>query len=358
MRVVSGVVLLVATAAIAITGPAPPAAASGATPVLETKLVGYSVKHRPIVAYHLGKRLIKPSYLLVGQMHGDEHAGVTLTQSIINARRSVEDINLWVVPTMNPDGDAAHTRQNAHNVDLNRNWPNKWAHLDPPYYSGPEPLSEPETRAMWHFLWWLKPDYLVVLHQPLHGVDTTDGAYLDPAFRDALARNLGLPEKAFLCGGVCHGSMTGWYTAHDWGVDETIEFGSSPTRSYLTGRARDGILFAMHGHWGTLSAHDPRHYLNVTPKTDAARVAGWTFDIDYPATSVSYDILVDGRVVATHTTARPSPTIDAEYRISGSHRYEQTQPMSHGPHTVCARYHNLGAGTGDPKVCRTVDVPA
>lgn len=355
----AGAALLVAGSTIAaVAGDVPAAAASGATPVLETKLVGYSVHHRPIVAYHLGKRLIHPIYLLVGQMHGDEHAGVTLTQSMIGATHSVERINLWVIPTMNPDGDAAHTRQNGHNVDLNRNWPNKWTHLDPPYYSGPEPLSEPETQAMWNFLWWLKPDYLVVLHQPLHGVDTTDGAYLDPAFRDALARNLDLPKKAFLCGGVCHGSMTGWYTAHHWGVDETIEFGSGPTKAYLTGQARDGILSAMHGRWGALSTHNPLHYLTVTPESHAARVLGWTFDPDFSGTSVSYDIVDNGRVVAHHTTAKPSPTVNAQYDISGTHKYEQTQALSPGEHTVCVRYDNLGAGTGNPEVCRTVGVPA
>ena len=56
-------------------------------------------------------------------MHGDEHAGVTVADSIIHGKVSVEGINLWVIPTMNPDGNAAHTRQNAHEVDLNRNWP-------------------------------------------------------------------------------------------------------------------------------------------------------------------------------------------------------------------------------------------
>ena len=247
------------TVGVTLTASAGRAAAGGvATPVLERKLLGFSVQGRAIFAYHVGEAHIHPINLIVGQMHGDEKAGVTLARSVVNAQRSVEDINLWIIPTMNPDGYAANTRQNAHGVDLNRNWPDKWAHLDPPYYSGTKPLSEPETRAMSAFLWWLKPDYLVVLHQPLYGVDTTDGAYLDPAFRDALARNLGLPKKAFLCGGVCHGSMTGWYTAHHSGSTRRSSSVGARRPDYLVGRARDGIIAAMHGRWGSLSAHDPQ----------------------------------------------------------------------------------------------------
>src|SRR5205814_9450615 len=114
----------------------------------------------------------------LGQMHGNEHAGVVLARSLVRRSRSIEGINLWVVPTMNPDGNIANTRQNAHHVDLNRNWRDIWRPLKGEYYSGPYPLSEPETRAMRRFLLAVKPRYLVSLHQPLHGVDTTDGGAL------------------------------------------------------------------------------------------------------------------------------------------------------------------------------------
>ena len=103
---------------------------------------------------------------------------------------------------MNPDGYAAHRRQNAHRVDLNRNWPHRWTNLTGMYYSGTGPRSEPETRAMLAFLRGLRPKYVVSIHQPLYGVDTTDGGALDRAFRNRLARGLGLPLKPFRCWSV------------------------------------------------------------------------------------------------------------------------------------------------------------
>jgi predicted deacylase len=235
-------------AAVLVLTTAVPASARAAGPT--RKVIGHSVLGRPIVAYHLGDPHARITALILGQMHGDEHAGVVVAKSIIHGA-PVQGVNLWVVPTMNPDGDARHTRQNARGVDLNRNWPNNWAHLTGMYYSGPRPLSEPETRAMWRFLRHIRPRYVVSLHQPLYGVDKDAGrgrAYR--SFRAALSRNLHLPVKAFRCWSVCHGSMSGWYQAHRIGVAaETVEFGWHPSHRYLVRTARRGIIAALHGHF-------------------------------------------------------------------------------------------------------------
>lgn len=41
-------------------------------------------------------------------------------------------IDLWVLDDLNPDGAAADTRQNAHGVDLNRNFPYGWRSIGQP----------------------------------------------------------------------------------------------------------------------------------------------------------------------------------------------------------------------------------
>ena len=243
LRRTGSVALAAAVCATLLTVPAAP---SVATPVLERRVIGHSVRHRAIVAYHLGDPTIRRVDVVIGQMHGDEHAGVRVVRALIGGGR-ITGVNLWVVPTMNPDGDAAHTRRNAHHVDLNRNWPVAWKHLTGRYASGPRPLSEPENRAVRAFLLRVHARDVVSLHQPLSGVDTTDGGALDPGLRDRLARNLGLPATPLRCWSTCHGSMTRWYTAGHHGVALTVEFGAHPTVRYLTGRARRGIVAALGG---------------------------------------------------------------------------------------------------------------
>ncbi len=233
--------LVVATAAGLLTAPA-----AVAKPVVARTVIGYSVRHRPIVAYHLGNPQLRRVDVVIGQMHGDEHAGVRVVDAMIR-RGHITGVNLWVIPTMNPDGDAAHTRQNAHGVDLNRNFPVSWTRLRGRYNSGPRPLSEPESRAVHAFLLRVRPRDVVSLHQPLAGVDTTDGGAVDPALRARLAHNLGLRSKPFRCHGTCHGSMTRWYTRRHYGVALTVEFGAHPSIGYLTGRARRGIITALGG---------------------------------------------------------------------------------------------------------------
>ncbi|SHF65751.1 Zinc carboxypeptidase [Jatrophihabitans endophyticus] len=225
-----------------------PAAAATTSPVIGKRVIGYSVRHRPIVAYHLGNPKIRRTTLVIGQMHGDEHAGVRVARALLHGRR-VAGLNLWVIPSINPDGDKRGTRKNAHGVDLNRNFPYRWARLSGQYYSGRKPLSEPESRAVYRFLRKLRPHYVVSVHQPLNGVDSGDGGALDKRFRNRLARNLHLPVKRFACWSECHGSMTRWYTHHRYGVAITVEFGSRPSAHRLTTTAPRGIVRAMGGRF-------------------------------------------------------------------------------------------------------------
>jgi protein MpaA len=191
--------------------------------VIEKVVIGHSVRGRPITAWHLGERK-KPKVLLVATMHGNEGAPRQILAALRDGK-PVHGINLWVLPVYNPDGLAAGTRRNAHGVDLNRNFPYHWADLDGSYESGPHASSEPETRAMMRFLKKIRPDRIVSFHQPLHGVDTDTKSQ---KFSRKVADKLNLPRKSFTCGGVCHGTMTGWFNSRFTGTALTAEYGARP----------------------------------------------------------------------------------------------------------------------------------
>lgn len=196
--------------------------------VVEKRVIGHSVRGRPISAYHLGEHGY-PKVVLISTMHGDE----SRTRQILATLRDgkpIHRLNLWVLPVYNPDGLASGTRKNARDVDLNRNFPYRWADLDGDYESGPRAGSEPETRATMRFLRKVKPRWIISFHQPLYGVDTDTKS---PRFSRRVARHLDLPRKAFTCGGVCHGTMTGWYNHHFKGVAITVEYGSRPSRRLM-----------------------------------------------------------------------------------------------------------------------------
>ncbi len=113
--------------------------------------------------------------LLVGVIHGNEQAGLAITRAERQSRVP-PGVQLWVVPELNPDGVAADTRQNAHGVDLNRNFPYRWQYYsDPTYYSGPRPESEPETRAAMRLVNRIHPTVTITYHQHMDLVDESGG---------------------------------------------------------------------------------------------------------------------------------------------------------------------------------------
>jgi murein peptide amidase A len=207
-------------------------------------LIGHSVRGRAIWAYRKGRRSAARRVVVLGQMHGDERAGVTTARYIKNHVSVAAGSVVWVVPTMNPDGLARNTRRNAHDVDLNRNWPTNWVAEDG---AGSHALSEPETRAMYRFLRRVQPRFIVSLHQPFGVVSRSDK---NPAFVRRLSRQLDLPIERVQVGS-CHGAhcppsptLTSWYNARQPGYSVTVEFPAHPSRRFLTSKAGPGILRA------------------------------------------------------------------------------------------------------------------
>jgi protein MpaA len=223
--------------AAALVVPAAPAVAEPDDAVLSKRKLGESVQGRPIMAYRLGDKS-EFRVVLISTMHGNEARTRRILLSLKNGA-SISGVDLWVVPTYNPDGLAAGTRKNAHGVDLNRNYPYQWAELDGNYESGPAPKSEPETRAMIRFLKDVRPHRILSFHQPLYGVDLDTK---NRRFARKVARTLQLPKKTFTCGGVCHGTMTSWYNHKFSGAALTVEYGADPSSRMMRVVAPSRVL--------------------------------------------------------------------------------------------------------------------
>jgi predicted deacylase len=241
----AAVVAISAAVLVATSYVGPAAAASRYHAVVRTVVIGKTVKGRSIIAREVGDPSSPRKVLLMGAMHGDETGPSRILQRILDGPK-VKGADVWVIRVLNRDGDARDIRQNAHHVDLNRNFPTQWRRAGGPFDSGPRPASEPETRALMAFLAWLRPAYVVSFHQPLHGVGRAGLARGRP-FQARVARALHLRLKFFNCSTGCHGTMTEWFNAHFPGVALTVEYGHHLTRHQLR-TAPAALLRAVGAH--------------------------------------------------------------------------------------------------------------
>lgn len=166
--------------------------------------------------------------LLVGSIHGDEDAGIAIVHALME-RDVPEGVELWLVPSMNPDGNTLQQRHNANGVDLNRNFPHRWAPLAEPgnwQYAGPSAASEPETAAMVALGELVNPDLVLWYHQDLFRISPTGGR--NGEIRALYAEISGLPLLQ-VTGGTYTGTASMWsrtVTTSD-GTGFTVELGAS-----------------------------------------------------------------------------------------------------------------------------------
>ena len=190
---------------------APPTTAPSTTTVpafVETRELGRSVQDRPITAVRRGTpggRVV----LVIGVIHGDEDDGVAIID-LLEQQDVPAGIDLWLVESMNPDGQAAQDRHNANQVDLNRNFPADWGPIGVPgdgQYAGPSVASEPETQAMVAFVEEIRPDLIIWYHQDLFRINPGRGR--DGAIRARYAELTGLPLVS-ITGGTYTGVAATW----------------------------------------------------------------------------------------------------------------------------------------------------
>lgn len=136
--------------------------------------IGASVQGRGITAYSFGTGPNR--YIFVGATHGDETSSVYILNGLVEWLESRGGVparsTVTIIPNLNPDGFAAQTRTNAHNVDLNRNFPaNDWKKgVTMPgggYNSnggGSKPLSEPESAALASYVLSQSPRLVLTYH--------------------------------------------------------------------------------------------------------------------------------------------------------------------------------------------------
>jgi len=225
-----------------------PAAVAADAPVTTDEVVGTSVRGRPITVVHRTSAEATRRVLVIGHIHGDERAGLRVVRGLLDRPDLPADLDLYLARTVNPDGTAARSRTNAHGVDLNRNFPYRWA-TSPrgSTWSGPSALSEPESVVIRDLIRRIDPWLVVTFHQPLFGVGANDKGM---ATVRAIARGMRLPIDDFACTGVCHGSFTSWVNHRTESLAVTVEFGQSAPDWRIARAARTVVEVGSAGPLG------------------------------------------------------------------------------------------------------------
>jgi hypothetical protein len=126
---------------------------------IRVSVEGKTVQGRSLFVVHAfrgeGRKGPRWKMLLYAQQHGDEISGKDALLFLLRdiARRPEllpEEVDLWVLPMMNPDGAEAGTRRNGAGVDLNRD------HIG---------LEQPETRVLHKVALSVRPDVAVDCHE-------------------------------------------------------------------------------------------------------------------------------------------------------------------------------------------------
>lgn len=133
-------------------------------------VIGHSVLGRPIEAVQFsppGYAKPRPPALLFGAIHGDE----AVTQLMLE--RLADELverppgrETWIVPCVNPDGVIAGTRNNANDIDLNRNFGSKcWGtQRRSSYNPGDTAEDQPESQALSALIEQISPHRIITVH--------------------------------------------------------------------------------------------------------------------------------------------------------------------------------------------------
>jgi protein MpaA len=140
-------------------------------------VIGHTVLGRPIEAIHFTPPSYarpRPPALLFGAIHGDEAVTRLMLERL--ADELIErppGRDTWILPCLNVDGVLAGTRNNANDVDLNRNFAAaSWGTAQRPgYHPGAAAEDQPEARALVELIDRVAPERLIALHSTFRMVN-------------------------------------------------------------------------------------------------------------------------------------------------------------------------------------------
>ena len=306
-----------------------------------TFTIGRSVRGRELIGvrltnYATAVDAYKPKFKWVGNMHGDETVGRELlirlgTEMMAHKdERLLNATEVWILPSMNPDGFHAAQRGNANHVDLNRNFPDQFASN---YAS-----RQPETAAI--MAWSERENF--VLSANLHGGDEVanypydgnaahrSGQYSacpdDATFRWLASvyasRHPGMRRSRTFANGitngaqwyVLYGGMQDWNYVHTNNMEVTLElsFRKYPSASRLDAYWAENRA-SMYAYMAVLVDHGIRVHTAGAPNA-AIQVGGNAHVIHsdqrgYATRLVPpgrhYDVTVNGGV-SQHVNVQPA----------------------------------------------------
>jgi carboxypeptidase D len=237
--------------------------------------IGKSVKGFPLYVLEIsnnpGVLEAKPNVKLVGNIHGDETLGRTLDaglaewlcanyQTDATAKKIVDGVHLYLLPSLNPDGYAAKERNNANGVDLNRDFPDRFTNPT----CAPTGKEQPETTALMN--WTEKTPFIsslafhggtYVVNYPWDGTKNQQVYYNacpdDKTFVN-LSKTYANANPSILNGGwpggitngadwyVIYGGMQDWNYVRTGTMELTVELGAkTPPNNKLAGMFEENL---------------------------------------------------------------------------------------------------------------------
>jgi protein MpaA len=179
-------------------------------------VIGTTVLGRPIEAVHFTPPSYarpRPPAIVFAAIHGDEPVSQLMAERL--ADELVErppGRDTWIVPCLNVDGLLAGTRNNANDVDLNRNFASTTWGQDrrPGYNPGGAAEDQPESQALVALIDRVGAERLIALHAGYRMVNW-----------DGKGRELA-QEMSARCGYPCEAEM-GYPTPGSFGTKYGIE---------------------------------------------------------------------------------------------------------------------------------------